>query len=99
MKCEDLYSASPGLSQTSQALQLFGISCALHRDARRGSLDLTDVVSSKLNCGCAEVLLETRKLRRSGNWNNPRLLRQQPGKRDLRRRRILPPSDFVQQIH
>src|SRR5581483_10364618 len=39
------------------------------------------------------------ELRRARDWNDPRLLRQQPGKRDLSRRRLLPFSDSGQQIH
>ena len=42
-------------------------------------------------CGGAEVLLEAMQLGRAGNRHDPRLLAQQPGERDLRRRRLLAP--------
>src|SRR3977135_2267267 len=39
------------------------------------------------------------KLRRPGDWNDPRLLRKQPRERDLSRRRLLPFCDVGQQIN
>src|SRR2546428_13481286 len=39
------------------------------------------------------------KLRRPGDGNDPRLLRQQPSERDLSRCRLLPFCDFAKQIN
>jgi len=41
---------------------------------------------------------QARQLRGSWDWNNPRLLRQQPGERDLSRCRILSGRDLAKQI-
>jgi len=39
------------------------------------------------------------KLRRPGDWNDPRLLRKQPSERDLSRCRLLPFCDVGKQIN
>src|ERR1035441_3301589 len=39
------------------------------------------------------------QLRCARDWNNPRLLRQQPSERDLSRRRLLPFSNGAKQIN
>src|SRR5207247_2128490 len=39
------------------------------------------------------------QFRGAWNWNNPRLLRQQPGQRDLSRCRFLPFRDAAEQIN
>src|SRR5207253_2022657 len=39
------------------------------------------------------------QLRGAWNWNNPRLLRKQPGERDLSRCRLLPFCDTAEQIN
>src|SRR2546422_11357408 len=39
------------------------------------------------------------KLRRPGDWNDPRLLRKQPSERDLTGCRLLPFCDFAKQIN
>ena len=42
-----------------------------------------------MNRDGSNVLFQTVQLRRAGNWNNPRLLCEQPGKGDLSRSRVL----------
>jgi hypothetical protein len=48
--------------------------------------------------GSADVFLQARKLRGAGDGNDPWLLRQQPGQRDLSRCRLLPLGDLAQQV-
>src|SRR5204863_4311645 len=43
-------------------------------------------------------LLEPVQLRRAGDRDDPRLLREQPGERDLRGRRVLPLSDALEEV-
>src|SRR6266542_4941022 len=79
-------------------LELLRIAGALHLDLRRSGVDGADVVGRQLDVRCAEVLLEPIQLRRPGDRNEPRLLRQQPRESDLRRRRALPLRDLAEQI-
>jgi hypothetical protein len=51
-----------------------------------------------LDVGRAEVLLEPVELGGAGDRHDPALLRQQPGERDLRGRRLLLACDALQQI-
>src|SRR5437667_2656907 len=57
------------------------------------------IVLRKLNCCCSDILLQTLQFRSSWNWNDPRLLRKQPGKRDLSRRGFLPFCDLAKHIN
>ena len=51
-----------------------------------------------LNRGRAEILFEAVALRRPWDRHDPGLLRQQPGERDLRRRRLLPLGELLQPL-
>src|SRR5579863_10618902 len=48
--------------------------------------------------GC-DVFFEPMQLGRAGDWNNPRLLRKQPGERDLSRRHFLLLCESANQIN
>jgi hypothetical protein len=63
-----------------------------------GVLDLAQVVLGQLDLGGGDVLLEPVQLRRAGNRNDPRPLGEQPGDRDLRRRRVLAPGDLAREV-
>src|SRR5436305_13550529 len=66
-------------------------------DERR-ILDIAQVGTGELHVRRAHILLETRELLRPGDRDDPRLLREQPGKRDLRRRRGLCLRHALQQV-
>ena len=51
-----------------------------------------------MNCSGAEVFLQAISLGRPRNRRDPRLLREQPGQRDLRRRRLLSFSERLQPL-
>src|ERR1051326_3961554 len=77
---------------------MFGIASATHSDFRDRVLDLVEILRSQLDHRCADVFFETLELARTGNRNDPWLLREKPGQRDLRRRRILVRGDRLQKI-
>src|SRR2546425_1518160 len=62
-------------------------------------MDVTKIVGCEFDRSCCKILLEAMKLRRPGDWNDPRLLRKQPSERDLSRCRLLPFCDFAKQIN
>src|SRR4051812_39570030 len=70
----------------------------MNLDLRGSAIDLAEIVGRELDRRCSDVLLETRQLRRAGDGNDPRLLRKQPGQRDLSRGRLLPLRDVAKQI-
>src|SRR5438552_11574710 len=57
------------------------------------------IVGSKFDCGCADVLFQPLQFRSSWNRNDPRLLRKQPGKRDLSGRCLLALCDLAKHIN
>jgi hypothetical protein len=71
----------------------------VHRDLCRGAIDLSKIVGGQFDCHCAEVLVQAMQLSSAGDGNNPRLLGQQPGERDLRRGRLLPGGNLAKQIN
>ena len=79
-------------------LELFGIASPLHRDLGGGALDLAEIVGRQFDGSRADVLLQAMQLRGAGDRHDPRLLRQQPGERDLGGRRLLPCGDLAEQI-
>ncbi len=58
-----------------------------------------EIVGRKFHGSGSEVLLEPMQLGRAWDRNNPRFLRKQPGKRDLRRCRLLLLRKLANQIH
>src|SRR5947199_1142324 len=71
---------------------------SLHVDPGRGLLDLAQVGRCQLQVHGAKILLEARQFLRARNRDNPRLLREQPGERDLRRRRAFPLRDTFHEV-
>ena len=70
----------------------------MHRDLRRGALDFAEIVGRQFDASGSDVLFQPMQLRRARDRNNPRLLRKQPGERDLRRCRLLLFCDLAKQI-
>jgi hypothetical protein len=58
-------------------------------DRSAGLLDLIEIVSREFDVSGFEILFQTAELGRSRYGDDPGLPRQQPGNRDLRRRRLL----------
>src|SRR5262245_27067556 len=71
-----------------QLLQVFRVAGPMDLDPGRRAIDFQQVVAGELNGGGAEILVKAIALRRSRNRHDPGLLRQQPGQRQLRRRRL-----------
>jgi hypothetical protein len=69
------------------------ITLALDPDLRGGIGDCLQIVPGQLNFGSADILLEPVKLRGAWDGNDIRPLCEQPGERDLSRRRALLVSD------
>src|SRR5262245_57144421 len=70
----------------------------MHLDLCSGGMDRTELVGGEFDGRGADVLLQAMELARAGDRHNPRLLRQHPGQRDLRWRRMLLSSDLGEQV-
>src|SRR5881628_2472096 len=88
-----------GRSATRHLLQVLGVPSPLDRDLRGGAIDLTEIVGREFDRSRSDVLVQALKLPGARDWNNPRLLGEQPGKRDLSRCRLLPLPDPAEQIN
>jgi MmyB-like transcription regulator ligand binding domain len=85
-------------SASGQLFEPFRIPVTLHRDLRHRALDLAQIVRSQLE-GCrSDVLVEAVQLRRPRDRHDPRLLREEPGDRDLRGRRLLSSRDLGEEV-
>src|ERR1700733_5661346 len=65
------------------------IAFTLDHDRGERLLDAVEVVGGQCHVGAAEVLLQSVQLGGPRNRNDPRLLREKPGQRDLRRSHAL----------
>ena len=79
-------------------LEMCRITVALHRDLASSPCNCSEVRSRQRHRSRAEIFLEPVQLGGAGDRHDPRLLRQQPGQRDLRRRRLLRCGDLAEQI-
>src|SRR3954462_4355561 len=86
------------LSAVDEPLGALRIPRSAELDLRCRVLDLAEILERQLYACCAEVLVEALDLARAWNRNDPGLLRQQPGKRDLRWRGVLSLRHCVEQI-
>jgi hypothetical protein len=93
-----LLTCQDGRSAASQLLQLFGVARPLHRDLRSGGIDLAEIVGRKLDGRRSDVFLEPVKLRGARDRNDPRVLGEQPGERNLRRSGVLASRNPAKQI-
>ena len=62
---------------------------SLYGELRRRRLDLTEVIRRQRDFERANTLFQTVQIGRAGNRDDPRLLREEPGERDLRGSRLL----------
>jgi hypothetical protein len=77
---------------------LLRIPRAFHWDLRRGAFDLLKIVDRQLDRNRPDVLFQPMQLCGAWNGNDPRLLSQQPRKRDLGRGRLLLFRDAAKEI-
>src|SRR5215471_21686225 len=85
--CYDLRSETRPLVAVSQ-----------DRDLGKSAVDLPQIAFGEIDVHRADVLLQAFNLAAARNRHDPWLLRQQPGERDLRRRRLFLLSDAGQQV-
>src|SRR5579862_1990026 len=74
------------------------IPLALYRDLAERRVDLAEILGGERDRRRAVVLVEAMELGGAGDRHDPRLLRQQPSERDLRRRHHLLCRDFAQPV-
>ena len=75
--------------QPGHFLQLFRIASTFHLDLRRRRVDLVRSPGVSSTAHRSDVFFQSVQLCRAGNRHDPRLLRQQPRQRDLRRGCVL----------
>ena len=86
-------------SPADALLEMRRVASAFHGDIGDGIADLSKIFGGQFNFSRADILLKPMQLRGSGNRDDPRLLSQQPRKRDLCRGYFLPGCDFSKYIH
>src|SRR6185437_11492574 len=82
----------------SQLLKPFRSPRSFDFDIRGGTFDFAEIFGHKLDVSSSEIFFQAMKFGCSGYWNNPELLRKQPGECDLSGRRPLVLREFTQQI-
>ena len=90
-------SSSFGLT-VAHLLDVIRIAIAVNFHGRGGGFDVAKIAGGKFESGRADVFFQAVQFRGAGDGNDPRLLREQPRERDLRRRRFFPLRDLVKQI-
>src|SRR6266850_7336479 len=83
----------------SHFLQIFRVPSPLQRNLRDGALDSAEIFDREFDGSCADIFFEACQLGRAGDWNNTRLLGQQPSQRDLSRCRLLLFCELAKQIN
>src|SRR5204863_9509000 len=86
-------------SESRAFLECFRIPRTMDRDVGCRTLDLAEIVGRQPERCRGDVLLEPRQLRGAGNRRDPGLEREQPGERDLCRRRPLLFGDRAEYVH
>src|SRR5205814_2938184 len=93
---------APVINQTSsatyQAPEMFRIAGSLKRNLRDRAIDGAKVLGRQFDGSRADGFLQAMQLRGAGYRHDPRLLGEEPGERDLRRRHLFPGCDLAQQI-
>src|SRR5437879_5636442 len=91
---ESRHALAPGHS-----LQWFGVASTLHGDLGSCPLDVTKIVRRQFDGKSPEVFFQPMESGGARNGNDPRLLSEQPGKRDLSRRRLLLLCNSAEQLN
>src|SRR5438034_7216484 len=76
----------------------FGEALTFNGNLRRRLVNVAQVGAGERHVHGAKILLETRELLRPGDRYDPQLLGEQPGQRDLRRRRVHLVRDALEQL-
>jgi len=85
-------------SAVDRPLSGLGVPSPLNLDLGRRSLDVSEVVRRQFQGRRREVLLKPVQLCGSRDWHDPRLLREKPRERDLRRGHFLLRRDTAEQF-
>src|SRR2546421_679162 len=85
-------------SEAGPLLEGVGVARSVDRDLQGGAVDLTEIVGRQIDRSRAEVLFEALQLASARDRNDPGLLGEEPGERDLRMRRVLLFCDPAKQI-
>ena len=85
-------------SQPGHFFHVLGISFALDLNLLSGLVDLAQVFGREFDVDGAKVFFQAMQFRGAGDGYDPRLLRQQPGQRDLGGRCLLVRGDAGEQI-
>ncbi len=93
-RVSSLYSASlmsllDSRLAVDHSLRALRVASPLHRDLRRGAVNVVQVCLAELNGRRREILLQAMQFRRPWNRHDPGLLGKQPGECDLGGRRLL----------
>src|ERR1700690_1151426 len=83
----------------NQFLQFLRIPFPVHRNLRRRLVDLPKIVGRKFDGSGSDIFFQPMQFRSSRDRHYPRLLRKQPGERDLCRCRLLSFCNLAQQIN
>src|SRR5262245_8893644 len=75
------------------------IPAALDRDLRHSGVHFTEIIRCEFDRNSPDVLVKALKLPAAGDRHDPRLLCEQPGQRDLRRRRTFLSADPSEQVN
>src|SRR6266404_2387520 len=86
-------------SAARQRLKPFRIPSPLDPDVRGGTFDVTEIFGRKFNVSGSEVFFKAMYLSGARDRNDPRLLREQPRKRDLSGCRLLLFRESIEQIN
>ena len=78
---------------------VFGKPFPLHRDLRVGPIDFAEVIGRKFDVNRPQGLLQTLQLPGTRYRDDPWLLGEQPGERDLSGCRFLTSCDVAEQIN
>src|SRR6185437_12943877 len=97
------HDSSPGFKKPNQLaashlLKPFRSPRSFDFDIRGGTFDFAEIFERKFDVSSSEILFQAMKLGCSRYWNNPRLLRKQPGECDLSGRCLFVLREFNQQI-
>ena len=79
-------------------LHLLGETRSSNLNSRNSRVQLREFGGRESNCSRADVLEHVRHLGRPGDRNDPRLLRHQPGQRDLSGGRLLSRGPLLHQV-
>src|ERR1700722_14987304 len=97
--CSERMGKPSTASAVHQLLQFLGIASTFNRDLGDCGFQLPEIFAREFDGDGSDVLFESVQLRRTRNWNDPRLLCKQPCQRDLSGRRLFLLRELADQIN